>query len=112
MKEKKAYVFKKSDGRSLSGAEMVEFYRKLIGKYPIISIEDGCSENDWDTWKLLTDALGDKVQLVGDDLFVTNTEFLRRGIETGTANSILVKVNQRAMPTAASSLIDPAKPRT
>jgi enolase len=94
VKEKKAYVFKKSDGRSLSGSQMVDFYRKLIAKYPIISIEDGCSENDWDTWKKLTDAIGDQVQLVGDDLFVTNTEFLKKGIETGTANSILVKVNQ------------------
>jgi enolase len=109
VKEKKAYVFKKSDGRSLSGAEMVEFYRKLIGKYPIISIEDGCSENDWDTWKLLTDALGDKVQLVGDDLFVTNTEFLRRGIETGTANSILVKVNQIGSLTETLDAIEMAK---
>jgi enolase len=94
VKEKKRYVFKKSDQRSLSGDEMVEFYRTLVGKYPIISIEDGCAENDWDTWKKLTDAIGDQVQLVGDDLFVTNTEFLRKGIETGTANSILVKVNQ------------------
>jgi enolase len=94
VKEKKRYVFKKSDNRSLSGAEMVEFYRSLVGKYPIISIEDGCAENDWDTWKLLTDAIGDHVQLVGDDLFVTNTEFLKKGIATGTANSILVKVNQ------------------
>ena len=94
VKEKKRYVFKKSDNRSLSGAEMVEFYRSLVSKYPIISIEDGCAENDWDTWKLLTDAIGDHVQLVGDDLFVTNTEFLKKGIATGTANSILVKVNQ------------------
>jgi enolase len=94
VKEKKRYVFKKSDQRSLSGDEMVEFYRTLVGKYPIISIEDGCAENDWDTWKKLTDAIGDQVQLVGDDLFVTNTEFLKKGIATGTANSILVKVNQ------------------
>ena len=91
---KKRYVFKKSDGRSLSGDEMVEFYRALTAKYPIISIEDGCAENDWETWKKLTDALGKKIQLVGDDLFVTNTAFLSRGIATGTANSILVKVNQ------------------
>ena len=94
VKEKKAYVFKKSDGRSLSGDQMVEFYRKLIAKYPIISLEDGCAESDWDTWKKLTDALGGEIQLVGDDIFVTNTEFLQRGIATGTANSILVKVNQ------------------
>ena len=94
VKEKKAYVFKKSSGDVLSGDEMVEFYRRLTAKYPIISIEDGCAEGDWDTWKKLTDAIGDRVQLVGDDLFVTNTQFLKRGIETGTANSILVKVNQ------------------
>jgi enolase len=94
VKEKKRYVFKKSDGRSLSGDEMVEYYRQLVARYPIISIEDGCAENDWDTWKKLTVALGDKVQLVGDDLFVTNTAFLKKGIATGTANSILVKVNQ------------------
>ncbi len=88
------YVFKKSSGRKLSGAELVDFYAELTGKYPIISIEDGCAENDWATWKLLTDKLGSKVQLVGDDLFVTNTKFLSRGIKEGVANSILVKVNQ------------------
>jgi enolase len=92
--EKKRYVFKKSDNRSLTGDQMVDFYKKLIAKYPIVSIEDGCAENDWDTWKKLTVALGDKVQLVGDDNFVTNTEFLRKGIEMGVANSILIKVNQ------------------
>src|SRR6185436_5159297 len=92
--EKKQYVFKKSTGRKLSGAELVAFYADLTARYPIISIEDGCAENDWDTWKALTDKLGDKIQLVGDDLFVTNVKFLRRGIDTGTANSILVKVNQ------------------
>jgi enolase len=88
------YVFKKSSGRKLSGEELVAFYTELTGKYPIISIEDGCAENDWKTWKLLTDKLGGKIQLVGDDLFVTNVKFLRRGIEEGVANSILVKVNQ------------------
>jgi enolase len=92
--EKKRYVFKKSDNRALTGDEMVEFYKKLVGKYPIVSIEDGCAENDWETWKKLTDAIGDKVQLVGDDVFVTNTEFLKKGIDLGVANSILVKVNQ------------------
>jgi len=91
---KKKYVFKKSDGSVRTGAELVAFYKKLCAKYPIISIEDGCAENDWATWKLLTEALGDKVQLVGDDLFVTNVEFLRKGIDQGVANSILVKVNQ------------------
>ncbi|MEP6663476.1 MAG: phosphopyruvate hydratase [Verrucomicrobiota bacterium] len=88
------YIFKKSSGRKLTGAEIVAFYAKLTGEYPIISIEDGCAENDWKTWKLLTDKLGDKIQLVGDDLFVTNVKFLQKGIDTGTANSILVKVNQ------------------
>ena len=88
------YVFKKSSGKKLSGDEMVEFYAKLCAKYPIVSIEDGCAEGDWVTWKKLTDKLGNKVQLVGDDLFVTNVKFLQKGIDTGTANSILVKVNQ------------------
>ncbi|MDB6129053.1 MAG: phosphopyruvate hydratase [Verrucomicrobiales bacterium] len=88
------YVFKKSSGRKLTGDELVDFYAELTSKYPIISIEDGCAENDWATWKLLTDKLGDKIQLVGDDLFVTNVKFLRKGIEQGVANSILVKVNQ------------------
>jgi enolase len=88
------YTFKKSTGKKLSGDELIAFYVKLCNKYPIISIEDGCAESDWANWKKLTDKLGDKVQLVGDDLFVTNVKFLSRGIETGTANSILVKVNQ------------------
>ena len=90
----KAYIFKKSSGRKLTGAELVDFYAELVAKYPIISIEDGCAENDWATWKLLTDKLGDKIQLVGDDLFVTNVQYLRKGIDQGVANSILVKVNQ------------------
>src|SRR5437867_1941870 len=84
------YVFKKSTGQKLSGPELVAFYEQLTGKYPIISIEDGCAENDWKNWKLLTDRLGDEVQLVGDDLFVTNVKFLRKGIDQGIANSILV----------------------
>ena len=88
------YTFKKSTGKTVSGDELVDFYVELCDKYPIISIEDGCAEGDWKNWKTLTDKLGDDVQLVGDDLFVTNVKFLRRGIETGTANSILVKVNQ------------------
>ncbi len=88
------YTFKKSTGKTLSGDELVDFYVKLCGKYPIVSIEDGCAESDWKNWKTLTDKLGGKVQLVGDDLFVTNVKFLRKGIENGTANSILVKVNQ------------------
>ncbi len=88
------YVFKKSDGSKHTAAEMTEYYAKLAAKYPIISIEDGLAENDWEGWKLLTDKLGGSVQLVGDDLFVTNPEFLARGIEKGVANSILIKVNQ------------------
>jgi enolase len=88
------YVFKKSSGQKLSGDELVDFYVKLVNKYPIVSIEDGCAEGDWTTWKKLTDKLGDKIQLVGDDLFVTNVKFLQKGIDTATANSILVKVNQ------------------
>jgi enolase len=82
------------DKKQVSGAELVAIYETLSNKYPLISIEDGCSEDDWDTWKLLTDKIGKKVQLVGDDLFVTNVERLKRGIEGGYANSILVKLNQ------------------
>ena len=88
------YTFKKSTGKTISGVELVDYYAKLVAKYPIVSIEDGCAEGDWKHWKLLTDKIGDKVQLVGDDLFVTNVKFLQKGIDTGTANSILVKVNQ------------------
>ncbi len=89
-----AYVFKKSDGSKKSAEELVDYYAQLQAKYPIISIEDGCDENDWDGWKILTDKIGDKTQLVGDDLFVTNVDFLQKGIDLGVANSILVKVNQ------------------
>ncbi len=88
------YTFKKSTGQTVSGDELIAFYAKLCDKYPIVSIEDGCAESDWTNWKKLTDKLGGKIQLVGDDVFVTNVKFLRKGIETGTANSILVKVNQ------------------
>ena len=88
------YTFKKSSGQKLTGDELVDFYVKLCASYPIVSIEDGCAEGDWKTWKKLTDKLGKTTQLVGDDLFVTNVKFLQKGIETGTANSILVKVNQ------------------
>ena len=88
-----AYVLA-GEGRSLSPAEMVDFYADLSARYPIVSIEDGMAEEDWDGWNALTDKIGDRVQLVGDDLFVTNTERLARGIEAGVANSILIKVNQ------------------
>jgi enolase len=92
--KKKKYVFKKSDGSEKTVEELIAYYQDLQKRYPIISIEDGCDENDWDGWKKLTDAMGANTQLVGDDLFVTNTEFLKKGIKTKTANSILVKVNQ------------------
>ena len=89
-----AYVFKKSDKSVKSAEELVAFYADLQKRYPIISIEDGCAENDWDGWKIITDQLGKTTQLVGDDLFVTNVDFLSKGIKQGVANSILVKVNQ------------------
>jgi phosphopyruvate hydratase len=90
----KAYVFKKSDKRKLTSEQMADYWRSWCDQYPIVSIEDGMAENDWTGWKLLTDLIGRKVQLVGDDLFVTNTEFLQKGIDLGVANSILIKVNQ------------------
>ena len=104
-----SYVFKKSDKRKLSSAEMVAYWDDWSRKYPIISIEDGMAENDWDGWKALTDQLGPRVQLVGDDLFVTNTEFLRKGIELGVANSILIKVNQIGTLTETLDCIELAK---
>jgi enolase len=82
------------EGRRLSSAEMADYWAEMAGRYPIVSIEDGMDEEDWDGWKVLTDKIGDRVQLVGDDLFVTNTERLKRGIDAGVANSILIKVNQ------------------
>ncbi len=97
------------EGLVKTPAEMVEYYTDLVGKYPIISIEDGMAEEDWDGWKLLTEALGSKVQLVGDDLFVTNTERLSRGIEQGIGNSILVKVNQIGSLTETFDAIEMAK---
>jgi enolase len=88
------YKFYKSSGKVISSDEMVAYWTDWVNKYPIISIEDGMAEEDWDGWKKLTDALGNKVQLVGDDLFVTNTKILKRGIDNGVANSILIKVDQ------------------
>lgn len=108
-KETGLYVFKKSDGSKRTAAELVTYYRELQLKYPIISIEDGCSENDWDGWKILTDELGAKTQLVGDDLFVTNVEFLQKGIDKGIGNSILVKVNQIGTLTETLDAIELAK---
>jgi enolase len=92
--EKGEYVFKKSSGERLSSHQMAEYWASWCKKYPIISIEDGMAEDDWSGWKYLTDLVGNQVQLVGDDLFVTNTQRLSRGIEEKTANSILIKVNQ------------------
>lgn len=92
--ETNRYVFKKSTGDRLTAEELTDYYKGLISRYPVISIEDGCSENDWEGWKRLTDSIGDRCRLVGDDLFVTNVDFLRRGIRSGVANSILVKLNQ------------------
>jgi enolase len=107
----KAYVFKKSDKRKLSSDEMVAYWKSWAEQYPIISIEDGMAENDWDGWKTLTDEIGRSVQLVGDDLFVTNTEFLQKGIELGVANSILIKVNQIGTLTETLDCIELAKTR-
>jgi enolase len=104
-----SYVFKKSDQRQLTSDEMVQFWKGWVEKYPIISIEDGMAENDWNGWKVLTDELGRRVQLVGDDLFVTNTKFLLKGIQLGVANSILIKVNQIGTLTETLNCIELAK---
>ena len=103
------YVYKSTGGKSLTGPQQVDYLVKLAEQYPIISMEDVCAEDDWDTWKATTEALGDKVQLVGDDLFVTNVERLKRGIDTGTTNSILIKVNQIGTLTETLAAIDMAK---
>jgi enolase len=108
-KETKKYVFKKSDGRELSSEEMANYWADWAEKYPIISLEDGMDEDDWDGWKLLTDKIGKKVQLVGDDLFVTNTKRLATGIEKGIANSILIKVNQIGTLTETFEAVEMAK---
>lgn len=108
-KKKGKYVFKKSDKSERTAAELVAYYAELKKKYPIISIEDGCAENDWDGWSVITKELGATTQLVGDDLFVTNVEFLRKGIEQGVANSILVKVNQIGSLTETLDAVELAK---
>ncbi|MBP7275802.1 MAG: phosphopyruvate hydratase [Kiritimatiellae bacterium] len=105
----KKYVFKKSDKSVRTAKQMADLYESWIEKYPIVSIEDGCGESDWDGWKLLTDRVGKKVQLVGDDLFVTNTKFLQKGIERGVANSILIKVNQIGTLTETLNAVEMAK---
>src|SRR6266536_2044590 len=103
------YVFKKSDGSKKTADELIEYYAELCARFPIISIEDGCAENDWTGWKKLTAKMGEKIQLVGDDLFVTNVEFLRKGIAEHVANSILIKVNQIGTLTETLATIDLAK---
>ncbi|MEY2481125.1 MAG: enolase [Verrucomicrobiota bacterium] len=107
--EQNAYVFKKSDGSKRSADELIDYYVDLSARFPIISIEDGCAENDWEGWKKLTARLGAKIQLVGDDLFVTNVDFLRKGIAEHVANSILIKVNQIGTLTETFATIDLAK---
>ena len=107
--KKKKYVFKKSDKSEKSSEQMVDFWEKWVKNYPIISIEDGMAEGDWDGWKIMTERLGDKIQLVGDDLFVTNTKFLKKGIEKGVANSILIKVNQIGSLTETLDAIEMAR---
>lgn len=108
-KDKKKYIFKKSDKRELTSAEMVDFYAHLVNNYPIISIEDATAEDDWEGWKTLTEKLGKKVQLVGDDLFVTNVKRLQMGLDKGVANSILIKVNQIGSLTETLDSIELAK---
>src|SRR5436309_6528517 len=107
--EKRLYIFKKSGDARKTAEELVDYYAELCARFPIISIEDGCAENDWDGWKKLTERLGDRIQLVGDDLFVTNVKFLRRGIAEHVANSILIKVNQIGTLTETLATIDLAK---
>ena len=109
LEDEKVYHFKKSDGRKLSSSEMVAYWRDWTSKYPILSIEDGLFEDDWDGWKLLTQTIGDRVQLVGDDLFVTNVKRLKQGIDTSVANSILVKVNQIGSLTETIDAVSMAK---
>ena len=103
------YVFKKSDGRGRTAAELTAYYQELQKKYPIISIEDGCAENDWEGWEHLTKAMGHNTQLVGDDLFVTNVEFLNLGISSHVANAVLVKVNQIGSLTETLDTVELAK---
>jgi len=108
-KEKGKYIFKKSDKRELTPLQMAEYWENWVKTYPIISLEDGMAEDDWDGWKILTDKLGKTVQLVGDDLFVTNTKRLAHGIEKGIGNSILIKVNQIGTLTETLEAVDLAK---
>jgi len=107
--EKGKYVFRKSDGSTRDAARMVRFYEDLCRQYPVISIEDGFSEDDWDGWKMFTQAMGKKIQIVGDDVFVTNPKILRKGIEKGVANSVLIKLNQIGTVTETVEAIEMAK---
>jgi len=108
-KEKKRYIFSKSDKSEKTSDQIVKFYENWVKQYPIASLEDGMSEGDWDGWKSLTTALGNKIQLVGDDVFVTNVEYLSKGIDLGVANSILIKVNQIGTLTETLDCIEMAK---
>ncbi len=108
-KKKKKYVFSKSDGSERDSAAMVDFYEKMVKNFPVISIEDGLAEDDWDGWKMMTERLGSKIQIVGDDLFVTNTERLKKGIDLGIANSILIKVNQIGTLTETIQAVEMAR---
>ena len=103
------YTLKAETEQKRNSSKMIDFYENWVDKYPIVSIEDGLAEDDWDGWKEMTDRLGNKIQIVGDDLFVTNTERLKRGIDTGVANSILIKVNQIGTLTETLEAIDMAK---
>ncbi len=107
--DKKKYIFKKSDRSEYTAEEMIKFYETLVAQFPIISIEDGLDENDWDGWKLFTSRLGNKIQIVGDDLFVTNKEYLAKGISMDVANAILVKVNQIGSLTETFDTVELAK---
>jgi len=107
--DKKTYTFKKSTKEVLTSDEMIDYYENLVNKYPIVSIEDGLGERDWDGWKRLTDRLGKRIQIVGDDLFVTNPAILREGIDKGIANSILIKVNQIGTLTETFDAMEMAK---
>jgi enolase len=103
------YVFHKSSGKAVSGEEMVRYWTDWVERYPIASIEDGLDEDDWDSWKLLTSAIGDRCQLVGDDLYVTNTQRLARGIDERAGNAILIKVNQIGTLTETFEAIEMAR---
>jgi len=103
------HVFRKSDGKKRDAAQLVKFYEDLCRQYPIVSIEDGFSEDDWEGWKMFTDAMGGKIQIVGDDIFVTNPSILRKGIAKGVANSVLIKLNQIGTVTETIEAIEMAK---